>query len=335
MNTHTTPEPTLAINNMTPPQAPAIRWYRSPVEKPLLEGLRQKSNIQGMAHVLAHLALLAGSGSLSYVLLESNHWVLGLLCLLVHGMFYSFLGWAGAGHELNHHTVFASRSLNQFFLRLFSFLTWNNYIFFRASHGRHHRLTVYSDLDFEVRLPQQLDYKSWLFSLTFDFPALGRALKITWDNSRGIIRGKWGNDLFPISDGAARRKLFRWARCMLIGHSLLALIFILSGTWKLLLIVTFAPFICTWLNKILAQAQHFGMQANVPDFRQNSRTILLNPFLAFLYWQMNYHIEHHMYPAVPFFNLKKLRRVIDHDLPAPTHGVRGAVQEMVKSNAAD
>ncbi|MGQ9815790.1 MAG: fatty acid desaturase [Candidatus Roseilinea sp.] len=30
---------------------------------------------------------------------------------------------------------------------------------------------------------------------------------------------------------------------------------------------------------------------------------------------MNYHIEHHMYAAVPCYNLAKLHEVIRHDLP--------------------
>jgi fatty acid desaturase len=30
---------------------------------------------------------------------------------------------------------------------------------------------------------------------------------------------------------------------------------------------------------------------------------------------MNYHIEHHMYPAVPYCNLPQLRKQIEQDLP--------------------
>ena len=32
-------------------------------------------------------------------------------------------------------------------------------------------------------------------------------------------------------------------------------------------------------------------------------------------WLMEYHIEHHMYPAVPFYNLKKLRAALAPYLP--------------------
>ena len=31
-----------------------------------------------------------------------------------------------------------------------------------------------------------------------------------------------------------------------------------------------------------------------------TRTVYMNPISRFIYWNMNYHIEHHMYPLVPF-----------------------------------
>jgi fatty acid desaturase len=36
---------------------------------------------------------------------------------------------------------------------------------------------------------------------------------------------------------------------------------------------------------------------------------------------MNYHTEHHMYAAVPCYNLKKLHRLIKADLPECPHGL--------------
>ncbi|MCU7861459.1 MAG: fatty acid desaturase, partial [Candidatus Thiodiazotropha sp. (ex Lucinoma kastoroae)] len=83
------------------------------------------------------------------------------------------------------------------------------------------------------------------------------------------------------------------------------------------------------INIVLAAGQHFGMKPDVNDFRLNSRTILLNPFLAFLYWQMNYHIEHHMYPTVPFYSLKRLHSLIATDTPVPTRGIIGLIREML------
>jgi fatty acid desaturase len=43
----------------------------------------------------------------------------------------------------------------------------------------------------------------------------------------------------------------------------------------------------------------------------------MNPISRFLYWNMNYHVEHHMFPMVPYHALPKLHETIKHDLPAP------------------
>lgn len=305
---------------------PRIDWYRSPLSKAQLSSLSQRSDRQGALHVASHLLLLCATGTLAYWALRSHHYGWALVALFFHGSFYSFLGWAGAGHELVHRTVFKTRVINDLFLALFAFLTWSNYVYFRASHIRHHQKTVLGHQDGEVRLPQTLRYREWIWSLTLDLPAMYRAIRIVTENSLGIIRGQWGAQLFP--DQASRRQVIRVARITLLGHLLLAAGFIASGLWPLLLLVTFAPFIADWLNKTLALAQHFGMQGNVHDFRLNSRSVLLHPFLAFLYWQMNYHIEHHMYPAVPFYQLKHLRARIQDDLPPAPQGMRALLREI-------
>ena len=44
--------------------------------------------------------------------------------------------------------------------------------------------------------------------------------------------------------------------------------------------------------------QHLGLAEDVLDHRLNSRTVYMNPFFRFVYWNMNYHVEHHMFPMV-------------------------------------
>ena len=53
----------------------------------------------------------------------------------------------------------------------------------------------------------------------------------------------------------------------------------------------------------------------------------LNPILEFLYWRMNWHVEHHMYVGVPCYNLKKLNEELAWDMPEPRTLV-GAWKEM-------
>ena len=55
----------------------------------------------------------------------------------------------------------------------------------------------------------------------------------------------------------------------------------------------------------------------------------MNPFSRFIYLNMNYHIEHHMFPLVPYYNLPKLHEVIKDDLPTPNKSIRSAYAEML------
>ena len=65
------------------------------------------------------------------------------------------------------------------------------------------------------------------------------------------------------------------------------------------------------------------------DFRLCTRTVILNPFVRLLYRHMNYHIEHHMFAAVPCYNLGKLHAAIKHDSPAPSRGLIAAWKEII------
>ena len=69
--------------------------------------------------------------------------------------------------------------------------------------------------------------------------------------------------------------------------------------------------------------QHGGLADNVIDHRLNSRTVYMNPVSRFIYWNMNYHVEHHMFPMVPYHALPRLHELIRHDLPAPNRSILG------------
>ena len=44
---------------------------------------------------------------------------------------------------------------------------------------------------------------------------------------------------------------------------------------------------------------------------------------------MNYHIEHHMYAAVPFYNLAELHALVRADTPEPPVGVVGTWRQIL------
>src|SRR6202012_5430013 len=58
--------------------------------------------------------------------------------------------------------------------------------------------------------------------------------------------------------------------------------------------------------------QHAGLGENVLDHRLNTRTVRMNAVHRFLYWNMNYHVEHHMFPLVPYHRLAGRPAEIKH-----------------------
>ena len=85
----------------------------------------------------------------------------------------------------------------------------------------------------------------------------------------------------------------------------------------------------SWLQALFGLTQHAGLAEDVLDHRLNTRTIYMNPVLRFLYWNMNYHVEHHMFPLVPFHALAALHEELKADMPAPYHGLMDAYREII------
>jgi len=304
-----------------------IKFYRSPIDRAVLRELTERRNLRPLIHVLAQLALVAATGIGCYLIWLYLPWPLLIPAIFIHGTFYTFLGPAGAGHELSHRTVFKSKVLNEIFLALTAFLTYFFYHYFRPDHTRHHQVTVYKGLDTQLMLP--IDYKDsfWPWLLTLDLPRMRQYFRVLVKQALAIFKSDWEKTLLD-NNKKLRRQVVWWARFVLVAHIGLVVFFILSGNWILILLVTLAPFIGNWLNYLAELPQHAGLKGDVPDWRVSARTMTLGPFVEFLYWSMNYHVEHHMFAAVPFYNLRKLRNAIEADLPTCTHGLAATWKEM-------
>jgi fatty acid desaturase len=152
--------------------------------------------------------------------------------------------------------------------------------------------------------------------------------------ARGHFRGDWEKTLFPHDQPEKGAPTIRWSRTVLTGHGLIFLIslglgFAFSPAWFLVpVLVSLTPHYGGWLFFLCNNTQHIGLQDDVDDFRLCCRSFTTNPVVQFLYWHMNYHIEHHMYAAVPCYNLGKLHRAIEHELPPTPHGLIATWKEI-------
>ena len=104
---------------------------------------------------------------------------------------------------------------------------------------------------------------------------------------------------------------------------------IIVSSWMPMLYFLLPQFYGKTLHKLVAFTQHAGLARNIKDHRHTSREMYLNPVLSFLYWKMEYHLTHHMFPTVPSYNLDKLHHHIKDQLPKPNDGLIDAYKEII------
>lgn len=300
---------------MTHESTDRIKWYRTDVDKAEMKKLMERSDAKGLIQAISILALSIATGTLAYWSFKHWPWWITAVLVYLHGMIFFFHGPHAAIHKLSHGTPFRIKGLNSFFYGLFGFISWASTVKYRQSHIQHHMVTVHTDRDLEVQLPWLATRLMWLGHWTFDWKEMWIRLSTLIRHSLGILSGEWEHRLFPEREKKLRSQLFNWARFVLIGQLLIAATFIYFDEWFLLLLFTFAPFIGGGLAWLVTYTQHAGLPSDVPDFRICCRSVKVNPFVRYLHWQMDYHVEHHMFAGVPFYNLKKLRKLIEHDLP--------------------
>ena len=311
-----------------------ISWYRSPLKGESLRDLNQRSDGKGFLQAGGHLGLLVLTGTAAFYANGRVPLPVLLLIIFMHGTFYTFL--LNGFHELCHSSVFKTKALNTLFLRIFSFLGWYAPVMFWTSHNKHHKHTLHQPDDLEVLLPMKLTVKDYIKSAIVDpwefFETLRRTIRFSFGKIvKEDLIGDWEvDDIFPPSEVENRRHLFNWARILLVGHGMICVVSIYTGLWLLPVLITFGRFYGRWLQWFCGKTQHTGLQDEVPDFRLCSRTVILSPFVRFLYWHMNYHIEHHMYAAVPCYNLGRLHKAIEYDLPESPKGLYAAWKNIGK-----
>jgi fatty acid desaturase len=261
----------------------------------------RKSNLKGFFQLILHL------GMISIVIFLGCYFDNPLsftLLFLLNGVLVSFLSTTGAIHELVHSTVFGSRYLNKIFYELLCLLTWTNAIKFRATHFYHHKnfgdqydtesnSTNLSNIKFR-------EFLSWIF---IDANRLISIIKYFYYAITGTVDSK---DLVRILDGHEKEFIIRERLMYFINISILLLL-LSSQSYKLIFFISLSPFTCTFFSKVLANIQHIKISdCDRTNLLERSTSISLSPLFAFLYWNMNYHIEHHLYPGVPFHQLPEL-----------------------------
>ena len=264
---------------------------------------------------LAHLGLRTGFHlgllTLASHLASEGRLFAALLVLTPHWAAWSFLGWAGLGHELAHRNVLSSRRANLALFRICSILTWSNFAFFELTHPIHHRHTL-GPADIEANAGVRISARQALGLAGFDLVGLVRRVRLLALNAAGIVPGDERVQALAPPGSPERRAIRNGARWVLAIQAGLAVAFLAAGQPLLIAGVTLAPFCLSGFNRSLALLQHAGLAAGTPEtrFEVSTRTVRLGPVGGFFYANMNLHLAHHVWPAIPFYNLPEADRAL-------------------------
>jgi fatty acid desaturase/nitrite reductase/ring-hydroxylating ferredoxin subunit len=295
-------------------------WYRSPIGFAELAELTGRTDLRAAVDALLWCGLLVASGVWAWSAIGS-WWAVP--AFVVYGALYG--GAADARwHECGHGTAFRSGWLNELVYYPASFMLLREPTVWRWSHVRHHSDTIIVGRDAEIVFPRPLNLWTWALNLV---GLLGVPTQI-----RRILRharGRLDADVAGYVPVELHRRVVWEAR----GFALV-IVAVLAGcvaaaTAIPLLFVLGPTFYGAWLMSFFGTTQHAGLAEDVLDHRRNTRTVYMNPVFRFLYLNMNYHVEHHMFPSVPYRNLPALHERIRDDLPPATPSTWAAYREIL------
>ncbi len=314
-------------NPLTSWKAADIKWDKVEISKQDLQRFNTRSNVKGLIQSLGFLLTVAATGALAYLAYSHGQWVLMVMALYLHGLVYGHFG--SALHELSHNTVFASRRLSRVMTALFGWLNWpyNPYMYRLSHQGYHHRYTLHQGADGEdvpnyVELTPRFVLTSLFKVLHLKLLAQNLArlftLKPTTKGWRGRGYGldTWEQFVLANASEKKRKQVSRFSLFNLVAHVGFVAVCIVSGHWFLAILITFAPFYGPDFHLFYVAAhQHSACDPNHPDFRESCGSTILDPISSFLYWHMEYHIEHHMFASIPCYNLKAFSAFLGDQLP--------------------
>jgi fatty acid desaturase len=272
----------------------ALHYPHAPVAREHVRALRRLSNGPGLIRLAGHLAALSAAA---------------LLVAFASGPFFRLAAQALEGailiflfcplHESIHRTAFKYGMLNDCFAAVIGFFLLLPAGYFRLFHFAHHRYTQNLDRDPELATPKPRTRAQWLWVVS--------GLPLWRDLISGLLRHAAGRTPESFISPKSGKSVVIEARAHLLLYALVAG---LSLLWGSDVVITFwvVPVLLgqPWLRLYLL-AEHTGCPL-IPDMLANSRTTSSNGIVRFFAWNMPFHAEHHVFPAVPFHALPALHR---------------------------
>ena len=295
-------------------------WYHTTVDRKAMKALMQRSDGPAIRDTIIWLgamlvfAVCAG-------LLWPTLWCIPFF--LAYGVLYGSAT-DSRWHECGHGTAFKTQWMNDVVYQIACFMIVRNPTAWRWSHTRHHTDTIIVGLDPEIAVMRP----PVLFRTVLNFVGI---LDIWYGLKAMII---YATGILPAADQTyipqtEWPQVIQEARVWVIIYCATIAGALYTGSILPLMFIGLPRLYGAWHFNMTGLLQHGGLADDVLDHRMNSRTVYMNPISRFIYWNMNYHIEHHMYPMVPFHALPRLHQLIKHDLPEPSPSLWAAYREVI------
>lgn len=318
--------------------------------------LREFSRVSASRTVLALALDWLGIALLFYLAAAFPNPITYILCAIFMGR--QQLALAIMMHDGAHKRLFknilANEYVGQFFTAAPLFFSMFSY---RTLHLKHHRdPLVAEDPDLSLTGGYPLDKASFVRKLLRDlsgvsyfkfiryFIYLARGKKQKARHAKAtqgpsVTQGEERiiSDLDTQSAVIPREKMPLWmtfVSMILINGLMLGILSATGHGWLYLLWLIPMMTVLQVLLRIRGVAEHAGYQPN-KDQRLNSRTVI-NPVQTFFFAPHGvfYHIEHHVYPSVPFYKLPQVHKLMKErgSLPEQNlfHGYGEILRQILK-----
>lgn len=298
----------------------AAEWYHTDIPRKQMKELMKREDGPAIRDTAIWLGSMVVTGALG-IYFWGTLWCVPFF--LIYGVMYGSAS-DSRWHECGHGTAFKTRWMNDAVYQIACFMIMRNPVTWRWSHTRHHTDTVIVGRDPEIAVMRPPD----LFRLVLNVFGLldaGYAMIDMVRNAAGIISPA-EKTFIPEQE---QPRVIRVARIWMLIYAATLPLAIYLGSILPLMLVGLPRLYGAWHHVLTGLLQHGGLADNVIDHRLNSRSVYMNPFSRFVYWNMNYHVEHHMFPMVPYHALPQLHAMIKHDLPAPNRSMLEGYREMI------
>ena len=295
-------------------------WYQCPVPRATMRKLLERRDGPALRDTLLWFTLLLGSAASTWAFWGSG-WA--ILPYALYATLYASSA-DSRWHETGHGTAFKTDWMNNALYEVASFMIMRESTVWRWSHTRHHSDTIIVGRDPEIAVPRPPDVKAILMAF-FNLGVYPVYFKRIIRHSLGHMSAD-EKTYIPESEFP---KIYRNARIYVTIYATVIALALTTASILPLFFVGFTNFFGAWLVVLYGLTQHAGLAENVLDHRLNCRTVYMNPIHRFLYWNMNYHVEHHMFPLVPYHALSRLHAAVKDDCPTPYPSLLAAYREII------